>query len=760
MTAYYLTFAVIAAAFYLIWRNFVDLKAHDEGSALMIERAAIIRSGAKTFLRREDRAIAVVIAAAALVYTLVIEMWAGPALMLGALLARSAVEIGMRAGTYGNVRTTNAARVTGAISRTIRIALLGGSLSGFTVQAFGLVGFTIVFLLSGGARTDIIGSGLIWHSARNAVTIRLTAYSLGCSLVAMFNRVAGGTYTKSADIAADTVGKKNHGLEEDDPRNVCSIADLIGDCVNDIAGNISDLLESFVATPLSCILIAMQTLNADPEMLMAACTFPFVLAAGGLFSTLVSVMFVILKNRKHYKWVEMSIEDFDEKYPDLSNLPQHRKVGDGKMEVRVEYSLEIEDPAAELDLTTTISAVMTLLIGAYGAHSIFGGLNMFSDSKFGWLLPWASALLGVVSSVAIGKITEYYTSTEHRPVKDLAKSAVEGEAFLVSEGIALACKSVLLPVIVIAVSMILSNAMCGTYGIAIAAVGMLSFVGTTVSIDAFGPIADNAGGIAESCGLPENVRVITDMLDAVGNTTAAIGKGNAIGSAAFASVALIVSYIGSYPFAEKTSLFDLVVSMIAGLVIGCAIEIFFIGTLTKNTIRAAEKLADEAERQLNLPGVMEKTRLPDYNEAIELAADNALHYMVVPSLLSVASPIIIGLPFGPDIIVGMLAGAVGTAIVMAIYNANAGGAWDNAKKLVEMGKLRIVHEGREILLDKHDSANGAIYATIHAVTIVGDTIGDIMKDVVAVCLDISVKSMSTVSNSLSMTFYSSPLRLV
>lgn len=756
MTIYYMTFTVIACAFFLIWRNFIDLKQHDEGDALMAERAAIIRSGAQTFLKREDRAILTVVLVVALCYTLLLEVWAGPALLLGAMLARAAVEIGMRGGTYGNVRTTNAARVTEAISRTIRIALLGGSLSGFTVQAFGLVGFTIVFLLSGGARGDIVGTGLIWHNARNAVTIRLTAYSLGCSLVAMFNRVAGGTYTKSADIAADTVGKKNHGLEEDDPRNVCSIADLIGDCVNDIAGNVSDLLESFVATPLSCILIAMQTYADNPKVLYAVCAFPFILATGGLLSTMIAVMFVILKNRKHHKWVVMNQTEFAAKYPNEQERPKTRENAEGQLEVYVEYSLDIEDPGAELDMTTAVAAVITMVIGIYGANRVFGGLGTIPEFRFGWISPWIAALLGIVSSVAIGKITEYYTSTKYRPVQNIARAAADGEADLISEGIAIALKSVLAPVSVIVMSMLGSNAVCGGYGIAIAAVGMLSFVGTTVSIDAFGPIADNAGGIAESCGLDPHVRRITDELDAVGNTTAAIGKGNAIGSAAFASAALIVSYIGSYPAPERIT-FPLVVTVLSGAFIGCAIEAFFCGILTQNTNHAAEKLAAEAERQLAIPGVMERTRLPDYNAAIELAADNALRYMVLPSLLSVASPIVIGLPFGPDIIIGMLGGAVGTAIFLAIYNANAGGAFDNAKKLIEMGWLNLEHG---LAQEAKGSGTFGKGSPAHAVAIIGDTLGDIMKDVVAVCLDISVKSMSTVSNSMSTTFYASPLRLV
>lgn len=736
MTVYTLSFTIIVCAFFLIGYNFVNLKKHDEGDALMVERAAIIRSGAKTFLRREYRVIVPVVVFIAAAYSLFREAYAGPSFMLGALMSAVAVEIGMRGGTYGNVRTTNAARVTGAMSRTTRIALMAGSISGFSVPAFGLFGYLIVWLMSGGARADLIGYSIVGHVPCNLVTMRLMSYSLGCSVVAMFNRVAGGNYTKSADIAADNVGKNNHNLEEDDPRNVCSIADLIGDCVNDIAGNVSDLLESLIATPTACILIGMQLFADDATLLSAACMYPFILIAGGLLSSLIGVMFIILKNRKRYKWVMMSDKEFEaHRIENGDKNVKYQMDEAGHYLVEVEYSLEVDDPANELNLATWTSAIAVAAIGLYAAHVIFRNVSI-AEFRYGWVSPWFAALLGIVSSVAVGMITEYYTSTKYRPVMELAEMAPEGVAYMVTMGTANGNKSVLAPASVIGLSMLLSCLICGSYGVAIAAVGMLSFVGTTVSIDAFGPVADNAGGIAESCGLDENIRKITDQLDAVGNTTAAVGKGNAIGSAAFAVVALIMSYKGSYPAPNYEDPM-VVTSILVGGILGMAVIKFFCGMLGRNTMLASKKMALEAERQLAIPGVMEGTVKPDYNKAIEIAADNAFKFMLAPSLLSLLSPIVLGFPFGPDIVLGLLGGMAFTAIGEAIFNGNAGGARDNSKKAIEMGMLPGCMKGSEA----------------HKAAVANDTVGDTEKDVIGVCCDISMKSATTVANSMSMMFY-------
>ena len=717
---HYLVSCVLVASIILIVRNFIDLKAHNEGTREMQRLAGIIRSGSREFLSREYRVIVPVALIVALGYSLFRERWSGVTFLLGASLSTLAVEIGMRGGTYANVRTANAARVTLAISRTMRIALLGGSLSGYTVPTFGLLGFLVVWLISGGANAPTDGYSLLDMlrgsevASCNPLTMRLTTYSLGCSAVAMFNRVAGGNYTKAADISADIVGKNMHNLPEDDSRIPNSVADFIGDCVNDIAGNISDLLESFVATPTSCILIATQLFSESPVMYKAACVYPFLLMGGGLLSSVMGVNWIIFNNRKRI-----------------------HKVQRGNFTVMEDYSREVDDPGEELNRATYVSAIFVAAIGLYGAHIIFGDIDVdLYGFRLGWISPWIAVVLGVASSVAVGKITEYYTSLKCRPVMELAEMATEGEAFVVTKGDAIGSRSVLLPVLVMGVSMIIAGNLCGTYGIAIAALGMLSFVGTTVSIDAFGPVADNAGGIAESCHLAADVRKITDQLDAVGNTTAAIGKGNAIGSAAFATVALIMSYIGSYP----TSDFDdpmVVISIIVGGIIGGALIEYFSAILTDNTIRSAKLMADEGQRQLAMPGVLEGRVEPDYNRVIGLAASQALRYMLVPSVLALVSPILFGLPFGPEMVLGLLGGATITAIARAIFNANSGGAFDNAKKYIEAGLLRGYIKG----------------SAAHKAAVTGDTVGDTRKDVVGVALDIFIKTMSTVANTMAPVFY-------
>ena len=711
---YIVTFIVICVAFFLIRRNFYDLKRRDEGTPEMEELAEIIRDGANTFMGREYRVIIPTILFFGVLYSLFTERFAGVALMFGATLNMIAVEIGMRAGTYGNVRTTNAARVTGALSRTMRIALLGGSVSGFSVPAFGLFGFLIVWLLSGKANVDLVSHGLLNLNTCNPVAMRLGCFSLGFSVVGMFNRVAGGNYTKAADISADIVGKNVHNMPEDDSRMPNTVADFIGDCVNDIAGNVSDLAESFVATPVACILIAMQAFKDNPAALAAACLFPIVLSSGGLLSSLIGVSSVIFANRKKIKTNEKG--------------------------EKVVVSREISDPSLELDLATYLSAATVFIIGLIGSYLVFGKTTI-PVFRYGWISPWIASVLGVISSVAVGKLTEYYTSMKHSPVRRLETMAYEGGSFVVTFGDAIGFRSPLWPTLVIGASMILAYSMCGNYGIAIAGVGMLSFVGTTVSIDAFGPIADNAGGIAESCHLDPEVRKITDQLDAVGNTTAAIGKGNAIGSATFATVSLIMSYIGSYA-TEDIRLMSVIVYLVIGIIVGGALVMYFSALLTENTIVAAKQLADAGEAQLRIPGIIEGTVKPDYTSIIELAANNALKHMLLPSIMALVTPVLFGFSFGPNFVLGILIGATGVAIGLAIYNGNSGGAFDNAKKAIEIKRANSNNPDDPALVSAHKAA------------VIGDTVGDTRKDVVGVALDIFIKTMSTVANTMAPLFLS------
>ncbi len=569
-----------------------------------------------------------------------------------------------------------------------------GGISGFSVASFGLLGFVAIYFITGGVKLDATSSGILALFPCNPTIMRLTTYSLGCSLVAMFNRVAGGNYTKAADISADIVAKVRHDMPEDDSRMPNTIADFIGDNVNDIAGNCSDLLESYVATIVAAILIA-ATL-ADPAHVAAlrdASMFPILLAAGGLFSCIIGVAYSTFHKASN-------------------------------------------DPAKELNMTTYISAGLTILIAFFASKYIFAGGEYYESFRLGWISPWLSAVLGIGSGVLIGKITEYYTATKFKSVKQLVQMAKEGIAFLVTKGDAVGSRSCLLPIVIIGISILISGGICGTYGIAIAALGMLSFVATTVSIDAFGPIADNAGGIAESCHLDESVREITDSLDAYGNTTAAIGKGFAIGSAAFATVSLIIAYVQNYSAGTPVLNFASFTVVVGGLIGGALVE-YFSAMLTDHTIESAQLMAEEGDRQLT-PEVIAGLQKPDYERCIRLAAEQALRKMLIPSVLALLIPAIGGILFGAEFVGGLLVGATIVAIPRAIFMGNSGGAFDNAKKLVELNKAE----------------DDPKWVELHKVTVGGDTIGDTRKDVVGVALDIFIKTMSTVANTLAPIFAS------
>ena len=693
---YFLVFLITLVALVYVAHNYFKLRRMDEGTEEMVEIAGIIRSGARTFMRAEYKIIVPVIIIVAAIFSCFIEKSSGISFIVGACMSSAACIIGMRSATYANVRTTNTARVTKSLGKTNQTALRGGSISGLSVPAFGLMGLIGILAITGGVKLGQTGGGLIASFTCNPSIMRLTTYSLGCSLVAMFNRIAGGNYTKAADISADIVAKIRHDMPEDDSRMPNTIADFIGDNVNDIAGNCSDLLESFVATVVACLLIgaSIATENTPVALFNARSIFPIILAGAGLLGSIIGIGYAL-----------------------------HHKPSD--------------NPSHELDMSTYISAGFIIVVGLLASRLMFGNIEVYDSFRLGWISPWVASVLGIVSGVAIGKITEYYTGTEFNPVKKLAQMATEGEAFVVTKGDAIGSRSCLLPIGTICLALILSGITCGIYGIAVAALGMLSFVGTTVSIDAFGPVADNAGGIAESCHLPADVRKITDKLDAVGNTTAAIGKGFAIGSAAFATVSLIFAYVGSYSSGTP----DLNIAnfiVVAGAILGGAIIEYFSALLTDHTIESAHLMAEEGDRQLSIPGVLEGTTKPDYNRCIDMAARQALHKMLAPSLLMLFIPAIGGILFGAEFVGGILVGATIVAIPRAVFMGNSGGAFDNAKKFVESGQL----EG-------HGKGSAA-----HKATVVGDTVGDTRKDVVGVALDIAIKLMSTVANTLAPIFAS------
>ena len=684
--------------------NYMKIKKLPEGTADMAEMAGIIRSGANTFMRTEYKSITLVLVVVAVLFTLFIEKTSGLSFLLGGAMSSAVCVLGMKSATYANVRTANKARESLSVGETVKVALRGGSISGLAVQTFGMLGMLAILLFQDGVDHTSVSAGLIplGGMSCNPTVMRISTYSLGCSVVAMFNRVAGGNYTKAADISSDILGKIRHDLPEDDSRVPNTIADFIGDNVNDIAGNCSDLLESFVATMTASIMIAVtlyQTYGAldhiTDETFNATILFPVVLAACGLVGCLVGLCSANLK-----------------------------KMGN--------------DPSHELDMATWISAGITVALGGVASYIMFGKLGaagkLYDSFLLDWASPWVSAIMGIISGVAIGTITEYYTSTDRRPTRQLAEICLEGEAFVVTKGDAIGSRSCLAPVLVITIALLISGKLCGTYGIAVSALGMLSFVSATVSIDAFGPISDNAGGLAESCHLDPEVRQITDKLDAVGNTTAAIGKGFAIGSAAFATVSLIVAYVGNYTeIGAELSLNFASFFVVAGGILGGALVEYFCAMLTDNTIDSAKIMANEGDKMMSIPGVLEGTVRPDYNKMIRLAAQESLRKMVLPSVLALLIPVVGGLLFGVQFVGGILVGATVVAIPRAIFMGNSGGAFDNAKKYIE---------GENI--PGHGKGSAA-----HKAAVTGDTIGDTRKDVVGVALDIFIKLMSTVANTLA-----------
>ena len=736
---YVVVFAVIAIALAIVGRNYANIKEKKNHNAdpgkiagdLTVEESKkvqdemwglskTIREGADKFMLTEFKTIIAVVIVVALGFSLFIEATAGITFIMGATMSSLACIIGMKGALYANYRVARRAFRNRSIGRTVRTALKGGSISGLSVEAFGLLGVIAILIIWGGVNpTDNTGRGLILSVACNPTALRFTAYSLGCSVVAMFNRVAGGNFTKAADISADIVGKIRNDLDEDNPFLPNTISDFIGDNVNDTAGNCSDLLESFVATIVASELLGSTIfgyIGGDNVFYNSIIMFPIILPTIGLFASIIGLLYAL--NNKAYDAADLKL-----------------------------------DPSKSLNTATYISAGVTIIGSAIAAKWLFDGISV-AEFQLGWISPWFAAVFGIISGVLVGTITEYYTSLEKSPVKAIAEIATEGEAFVFTKGDAVGSRSVLLPCLVIGISILLSWKIAGVYGIAIAALGMLSFVATTVSVDAFGPIADNAGGIVEGVfvllgkeegddggvmyKLGEQIRAITDTLDATGNTTAAIGKGFAIGSAAFATVSLIFSYVGSYSTGEPM-LNVASPLVIVGCLVGGALVEYFSALLTDNTIESAHLMADAGAAQLTDEVLAGKKR-PDYAALVELATNQALKKMLFPSVLALIVPVISGFLFGVEFVGGMLIGATVVAVPKAMFMGNSGGAWDNAKKYIEAGKLII--DGK--LIGKNTAA--------HKAAVAGDTAGDTRKDVVGVALDIFIKTMSTVACTLAMLF--------
>ena len=682
--------------------NFTHVRRMEEGTERMQEIASAIRVGANAFIRYEYRVLAVVVVIVALLLTAFVSYQTALCFLLGALMSAMAGMVGMKIATYANVRVSNMARQTGRIEETLRVAFRGGSVMGLCVGSGALLGLMLVYL--------IFGLGLNLLSLENMVstpnwlgveivpfTMCLSGYALGCSVIAMFNRVGGGIYTKAADMGADLVGKTEAHIPEDDPRNPATIADNVGDNVGDVAGLGSDLLESFVGAIAAAAILAVHLyLTAQATgggisgtLLNRLLLYPALVAAAGLLACVLSI--ALFLGRK-------------------LNSDPHRELN------RATY--------LAAGLTTAATLVITLLL--------FRGLDVSAVSfQAGAISPWIGTLIGIVAGVLVGALAEYYTSAEFRPTRSLAHVAVEGTALTITQGLALGMKSCMAPCMILGVGIIGAYSVAGLYGVAMAAVGMLSFVTMTVSVDTYGPISDNAGGIAEMSGLGEEVRSITDTLDSVGNTTAAIGKGFAIGSGGLAALSLMVSYLYSYNDPATPLLLNLIDPVtLAGAVIGGALPFLFSGMLIESVTKAARKMVEEVRRQFReMPGILDGTEKPDYRTCVEISSRGALGEMKVPALLAILVPVIAGFLLGPEFVGGILIGSTICSIMLAILTGNAGGAWDNGKKYIETGAIEGHGKGSEA----------------HSSAVIGDTVGDPLKDTVGPCLDIFIKIMSTVA---------------
>ena len=697
--------ALLALAYAAI--NFYSVKKLEEGSDRMKEIAKEIRLGANTFITYEYKIVAIIGAIIAVVLGIVISWQGACAFVIGAVMSASAGYVGMKIATYANVRVTNTANTTKKLSDTLKVAYKGGSVMGLCVAGFALLGIFLVYLIFGygigqiaDVKNGVDATNLIGLEAPFSMTI--SCYALGCSVIAMFNRVGGGIYTKAADMGADLVGKTEAHLPEDDPRNPATIADNVGDNVGDVAGLGADLLESYVGAIMSAAILACELFSRktaagvafESPFLEKLLIFPVAFAACGLIACIIGIASTLLK----------------------------KKLSD--------------NPHKELNVSTWVSAGVTALFGLGLAWYFFGrnAADSYNAFKLGWMSPWIAAVLGVAAGIIIGAIAEYYTSYDFKPTKILANASVDGPALTITQGLALGMKSCMAPCFVLGAAIYFAYLVGGLYGISCAAIGMLSFVATTVSVDTYGPISDNAGGIAEMSYLDEDVRKITDTLDSVGNTTAAIGKGFAIGSAAFATLAMMNSYLYSYTdagvLADDIALNILNPLTLAGAIVGAALPFFFSGMLIEAVAKAAEQMVEEVRRQFkDIPGLLEGKVLPDTKACISISSQGALKEMRVPAITALIFPVVSGFLLGAQFVGGILLGATISAIMLAIFTGNAGGAWDNGKKYIETGAVKGHGKGSPA----HDAA------------VVGDTVGDPLKDTVGPSLDILIKIMSTIS---------------
>ena len=694
-----------------------------------------IHLGAMAFLRKEYTWLAPFVAVVAVLLGAMLGVGAAFAFILGALCSATAGWFGMFVATQANGRTTSAAMLDASAAaedeepeaeveaaeeaeaeesdeeaeeeddeeyeddededeepahttgNALEAAFSGGSIVGMIVVGLGLLGLAVAYLFL----ADNLGA--------------LAAFGMGASSIALFARVGGGIYTKAADVGADLVGKVEAGIPEDDPRNPAVIADNVGDNVGDIAGMGADLFESYVNSILAAMAIGVAfSFTKDGEALgLWGVGYPMLLSAWGIVASIIGCMMI---SRKAL-FADTVVGCF-------KHLPGMRGVID---------RIEAGDAAFALRVGTYVAGVL-MILGALVLSILFFITNAFSV--------FFSVTSGVLAGILIGYITEVYTSGDYKFVKTVAESSETGPATVILSGISLGMRSTGIPVILICLSTLISYYLAGMFGVAVAAVGMLSITGISLSVDAYGPIADNAGGIAEMSEQPEGVRKITDHLDAIGNTTAAMGKGLAIGSAALTALALFVAYSQ----AAKINYIDLMnPNVIVGLLIGGMLPFIFCALSIDAVSKAAQKMIEEVRRQFHeIVGIMEGKAEPEYEKCIAISTSAALTQMVAPGVLAILAPVVIGFGLGKEALGGLLGGSIVTGVMLALFMSNSGGAWDNAKKYIEEG---------------HFNGKGS---SNHAAAVVGDTVGDPFKDTAGPALNILIKLMTVVALVLAPLF--------
>jgi len=653
--------------------SYKQIMAKDAGTDRMKEIAKAIQDGSKAFLSAEYRWLSVFVVVVFIAMIIVgkehgLGFSTAVAFVLGAIASGVAGYFGMHTATRAAVRTTQAAR--SSLSDALDVSFKSGVVMGMTVVGLGLFGLCLLILLYGETGVgEVLG------------------FSFGASSIALFARVGGGIYTKAADVGADLVGKVEAGIPEDDPRNPATIADNVGDNVGDVAGMGADLFESYVGAILATILMGAIYFVPGAENNDVAhrlMIYPIALVTVGIGCSVLGTFFV--------------------KAADESKL--HDALFKGLI-------------VASLALVAVMAAVTPII-----------GPDLPGDSG-----PWGvygAMVIGLALGVIIGKVTEYYTSEQKKPAQEIARQGQSGAATNIIYGLATGMASTWLPVVLLALAIFACNYLAGGYGICIAAVGMLSTLGISLGVDAYGPVADNAGGLAEMAGLEPEVRKRTDALDAVGNTTAAIGKGFAIGSAALTALALFNTYQvaarAAAPAGSPLSMDLGLPTVVMGLLVGAMLPFLFSAMAMKAVGNAANDMVEEVRRQFReIPGIMEGTGTPDYARCVAISTKGSLRQMIAPGLLAVLAPIIVGMSFGAAAVGGLLAGALGSGVMMALFMANAGGAWDNAKKYIEGGAL------------------GGKGSDPHKAAVIGDTVGDPFKDTAGPSINILIKLMSIVA---------------